>query len=172
MGVSDPVFLNGHVADAWGGDLSAFYRAGGGWKTGFMIRNVNEANMALGSEDRDPVPRSWNWASRESGITMPSCWRQRASASHRWKRACTRERNLVMGGRVGMRAGGGYGERDYRRVTAGLSYRMSLLQLDYGFMVPFDTVQGTLGTQQLSLILRFGRSRPSRFCSPHATRVP
>jgi outer membrane protein OmpA-like peptidoglycan-associated protein len=157
LGVSDPVFLNGHAADAWGGDASAFYRLGNGWRTGFMIRNVNEANVALGSGDRDPVPRSWNWGlARQwnNHAVMLDATRERFTQME--TRLHAGMETWVMGNHVGMRAGGGVGERDYRRVTAGFSYRLSLLQLDYGFMIPLGSIEGTMGTQQLSLILRLG----------------
>ena len=157
LGVSDPVFLNGHEADAWGGDAGALYRLGNGWTTGFMIRNVNEANMALGSGDNDPVPRSWNW-----GIARQ--WNNHAvmldASRERFTQMETRVHagmeTWVMDGHVGMRVGGGFGEQDYEQITAGLSYRISMFQLDYGFMIPIGTIEGTTGTQQLSLILRFG----------------
>jgi len=157
LGVSDPVFLNGHVADAWGADAGAIYRLGKGWRTGFMIRNVNEANMALGSDDNDPVPRSWNWGlAREwdNHAVMLDATRERFTQMETVIHGGME--TWVMGGHFGMRAGGGIGDREYRQVTAGFSYRMALLQLDYGFMIPLESIEGTTGTQQLSLILRFG----------------
>jgi len=167
VGVSDPVFLNGHAADAWGGDVSAFYRLEDGWKTGFLIRNVNEANVALGTGDNDPVPRSWNW-----GIARQ--WNNHAvmldASRERFTQMETRvhagAETWVLGGHVGMRAGGGYGERDYRQVTAGLSYRVSMFQLDYGFRIPLGSIEGTLGTQQVSAILRFGASKRKPLLQP------
>jgi outer membrane protein OmpA-like peptidoglycan-associated protein len=157
IGVSDPVFLNGHVADAWGGDMSALYLLENGWKTGFMIRNVNEANMALGSGDNDPVPRSWNWGvarSWNNHTVMLDLSDERFTQMQTVVHAGVE--TWVMGGRFGLRAGGGYGEGDYEQITAGFSYRMSFLQFDYGFMIPFGTIDGTTGTQQLSLTFRFG----------------
>jgi len=159
LGVNDPVFRNGYEADAWGGDASMLYRLGNGWRTGLMVRNVNEPNVALGSASSDPAPRSWNWGfARE--------WKSQAVMLDATRDRFTDMETRLHGGyetwwldnRLGMRAGGGYGERDYRRVTAGFSYRLSLVQFDYGYIMPFDTVQGTLGTHQISLVFHWGRT--------------
>ena len=165
LGVSDPVFQNGYEANAWGGDVSALYRLGDGWRTGLMIRNVNEPNVALESQDSDPATRSWNW-----GLSRQ--WNSRAVMMDVTRDRFTDMETRVHGGyerwwmnnSVAMRAGGGFGERDYRRVTAGFSYRLSLVQFDYGYMMPFDTIQGTLGTHQISMTFRFGR--PDNASSP------
>jgi outer membrane protein OmpA-like peptidoglycan-associated protein len=157
QGVSDPVFLNGHVADAWGGDAAALYRIGNGWQTGFSVRNLNEPNVALGSGDKDPVSRTWDW-----GVARQ--WNHHAAMLDMTRERFTEmETRLhagletwIMGGHIGMRGGGGYGERGYRQMTAGLSYRLNFMQFDYGFMLPLGSIEGTTGDQQLSLLFRFG----------------
>jgi outer membrane protein OmpA-like peptidoglycan-associated protein len=161
LGVSDPVFQNGYDADAWGGDASMLWRLENGWRTGLMVRNVNEPNVALGSGADDPATRSWNW-----GIGRE--WNGHAVMVDATRERFTEMETRLHGGYetwwpngLGMRAGGGYGARDYRRITAGFSYRLSLIQFDYGYMMPFDTVDGTVGTHQLSLSFHFGRPAPA-----------
>jgi outer membrane protein OmpA-like peptidoglycan-associated protein len=165
MGVSDPVFLNGHQAQAWGGDLAALWRLGGAWRTGLMVRNVNEPNVALDPSQTDRAPRSWDWG-------LAHATEHHAFMLDLWHGRFTQMENRLMGGyehwwggRFALRVGGGFGDRDARQATAGVSFRLGLLQVDYGCMIPLGTIDGTVGTQQLSLIFRF-RAPPAPVLQP------
>jgi OOP family OmpA-OmpF porin len=158
-GGTDPVFANGGSASGLGVDLGAQYQMDHGITLGTMIRNLNEPNVSLQSGAADRAPRTWRfgvakqWDNKNKMVTLDVT-----------ESRFTQEETEVHGGAerwwsngFGARLGGGIGARDYRRVTAGFSYRMSWLQVDYGFMMPLTTVQDTFGTHQISLTFRFGK---------------
>ena len=58
-----------------------------------------------------------------------------------------------------MRTSVAFGSRDFSQMTAGLSYRLNSIQIDYGFMMPLSGVGfgNSQGTHRISLTMRFGK---------------
>jgi hypothetical protein len=57
----------------------------------------------------------------------------------------------------GIRGGLGFGSQQYQITSIGFSYRWDSLQFDYALIYPLTGIQGTFGTNQLTMTFRFGR---------------
>ena len=156
-GVRDPVFSGGESAGGMGGDLGLMWGLDRGWSLGAMVENLYETDVSLRKDGSDRVPRAWKFgAAREWGDGwqgMFDLWygrfiteelRVRGGVEKWWKSG------------FGLRAGGGIGARENQQITMGGSYRWSALELDYGFMMPIGTLEGSDGSHHLSFIWRWG----------------
>lgn len=56
------------------------------------------------------------------------------------------------------RLGGGFGSRDQRDASCGISVRWKDIRLDYAFVYPFSGLDGGTGSHRLSFTVRFGRA--------------
>jgi len=156
-GQSDPVFDTGHVSHGFSVDLGGELRVSEKYMLGAMVMNVNEPNLALSSQ-YDPAPRILKAGVSRRGktnlITLD------VSNDHSLEGSTRLHGGLEqsVGKQLVLRIGGGYGNRDYLRFTTGLAVQLGAFQLDYGFMMPFSSISGSLGTHQASLIFRFGKT--------------
>ncbi|MBI5201782.1 MAG: hypothetical protein HY925_09380 [Elusimicrobia bacterium] len=65
----------------------------------------------------------------------------------------------LLHGSFGVRGSLGFGSRDYRVLTTGLSYKIHRMQLDYGFGMPLGSVSSTFGNHRMGLSFKFGQAR-------------
>lgn len=155
-GSADPLLAQGRSASAIGLDLGLQYRWTQAYALGFSARNINAPDVGLGGQ-KDSAP----------AILTAALARRLRSGSldievMNWKSADNNLRFSIGGEHwfkngFGLRAGGGLGSRNYSTLSFGASYRMESLQFDYATVLPLQGIEGTLGIQQISLIIRLGK---------------
>ena len=169
-GVQDPAFKGGQSAGGWGGDLGLMLALNHGWSLGAMLENAYETDVSLKQDGSDRVPRAWKLgAARQWGDGWQGMF-------DLWYGRFTTEELRVRGGLekwwhngFGLRAGGGIGAREDQQITMGGSYRWTSWQLDYGFMMPIGTLEGSDGSHHLSLVWRWGsESQTNAVLEEHA----
>jgi hypothetical protein len=155
-GSLDLFLSKGNSATGIGLDLGLQYRLTPAYAFGFSARNINSPDLGL-NNSKDSAP---------AVLTAALARRLRAGSLDveimNWK---TAENNLRLsiGGEkwfksgFGLRAGGGVGSRNYSSLSFGASYKMESFQLDYATVYPLQGIEGTLGIQQISLIVRMGK---------------
>lgn len=155
-GSADPLLAKGRSATGFGIDLGAQYRWTQAYALGFSARNINAPDMGLSGE-KDAAP----------AILTAALARRLRSGSldveiMNWKSAGNNLR-LSVGGEhwfkngFALRAGIGKGSRDYSTLSFGASYRMESFQFDYATILPLQGIEGTMGIQQISMIIRLGK---------------
>lgn len=155
-GTADPLLAKNRSASGIGLDFGLQYLLTRSYAVGFSARNLNAPDVALGSE-KDAAP---------TVLALGLARRLRSGSLDfeimNWKSVDNNIR-LVIGGEhwfkggFGLRAGGGFGSRSYSSLSLGASYKMESIQFDYATIYPLQGVSGTLGTQQISLIVRLGK---------------
>lgn len=154
-GQADPLFANGRSKSAAAFDVGTQYQMSSHYALGAVIRNLNAPNMALGAAS-DPAPRYYAVGvarrTRESAISVEAGEYKSTQGNYR----------ISLGGErwfeaIGIRAGFAVGSRSYSVGSFGASYRLPGFQLDYAMNYPLQGVKGTLGNQQISLTMRFGK---------------
>jgi len=152
----DPLLASGRSASAVGLDLGFQYRLSRAYALGGCARNINAPDVALGST-----------ADRAPAVYTAALARKMRTGSLdlevlQWKGTENNVRFMLGGEKwfsngFGLRAGGGVGSRNFSSLSFGASYKLESLQLDYASVLPLEGVQGTMGMQQISLIVRLGK---------------
>jgi uncharacterized protein UPF0164 len=158
LGAPDPLFAqNGTSKTSESFDLGAQYRISKIYGLGFTILNINSPNMALSPSDTDKVSAVYKMGlarrTTTSAVDLEVSERQFTSSEYRFNMGGER----WMRGGFGIRGGLGFGQRQYEITTIGFSYRWDSLQFDYALVYPLTGIQGTFGTNQISMTFRFGR---------------
>lgn len=163
---ADPVLSGDSAKSVPDLDLGLLYRFRKRWSAGLAVAHLNEPDLAFSASDSAPLTRGLRL-----GLGYRALWMNLASEL-RLERAPGggSDKSLLLGaeryfpslrgGQFGLRAGLGLGSRDFRQVTAGLSYRINKIQLDYAFLMPLGTVKGTAGTHRMGLTFHFGAPTP------------
>jgi len=155
-GTADPLLAGNRSESAIGLDFGLQYRLTRAYALGVALRNLNSPDLGLGS-DKDRVP---------SVISLALARRLRRGSLDveltNWKSAESNVRFAIGGehwfeNNMGLRAGAGFGSRNYTTISFGASYRMESLQLDYATVYPLQGIEDTLGIQQISLSVRLGK---------------
>lgn len=166
-GNTDPVLAGSNSRSALDADLGALYRLNKRWTLGAALLNALQANVAFSTADKDKIPMK-----TRLGASYKSLWLVLA-ADARLQRAPdgTMDKQVVFAaektfpsldkGDVGVRASLGMGTREFRQATAGLSYKIQKIQLDYAFSLPLGTVKDTAGNHKLALTYHFGSATQS-----------
>ena len=152
----DPLLSKGRSESAFGIDVGAQYRLTRAYAFGASIRNLNSPDIGLGSE-KDRVPAI---------LTAALARRLRQGSLDievmNWKSAESNLRFSIGGEHwfengFAIRAGGGFGSRNYSSLSVGASYKMESLQFDYATVYPLQGVEDTIGNQQVSLTVKLGK---------------
>lgn len=167
LGQSDPVFSQGNSKSNISLDFGYLFRPWRNYSFGMMFQNINEPNMAISETDHDPLRMTirggFAYNERRVSIigdvqTKKSIGNKRdiffTTAAERWWL------NAIFGrADVALRTSVAFGSRDFSQLTAGLSYRVNSLQIDYGFVMPLSgiTFGNSQGTHRISLTMRFGK---------------
>lgn len=154
VGAEDAAFSGGRSAVAWDLNLGGTWTPTSRWRLALTGSNLFESDVGIYSTDR--VPRTLKLAGAYSS-RIGRCLLE-ISHSHLGKDPQTRLHGGLEKewGRFVLRAGGGVGPQDYRRVTAGFSARFQMLRFDYGFLLPVGGIKDSSGTHQISVIMSFG----------------
>ncbi|MFH1725543.1 MAG: type IX secretion system membrane protein PorP/SprF [Elusimicrobiota bacterium] len=162
LGVPDPVLQKGSKSNM-DFDFGLLYRPRPRFTTGLMVQHLLEPNIAFSDNDTDKLGRNvklgaayqtpWTSLSGELGFLKApdgSTDRVATLAAEKWL-------PTLLHGTFGVRGSMGVGDREYRQFTAGISYRIYRMQLDYSFAIPLGTINSTFGTHRMGLSFRFGR---------------
>jgi hypothetical protein len=157
VGGPDPLLAQGHSKSGYGVDLGMQYRLSRAYALGAAVRNINSPDLALqGGSDKAPAVWTTSLARRLRTGSLDV-------ELMNWSGA-TKNTRLSLGAETwtkngfGLRAGGGFGNNNYSTLSLGASYRMDSFQLDYAMIYPLQGIQGTMGTQQISLTVRLGKA--------------
>lgn len=159
---TDPVLAGANSRSALDADLGALYRLNKRWTLGAALLNALQANVAFSSSDKDRVPMK-----TRLGASYKSLWLVLAGDARMQKAPDGKvDKQFIFAaekifpsldkGDVGVRASLGVGDREFRQATAGLSYKIQKIQLDYAFSLPLGTVKDTAGNHKLALTYHFG----------------
>jgi hypothetical protein len=159
LGAPDPLFAqNGSSKSSAAFDLGAQYRISRIYGLGFTILNLNSPNMALSPSDTDEVSavykmglaRRTKTSSVDAEVSM-----RKFTGEEEYRFNMGGERWI--GNNFGLRCGIGFGQRQYQITSVGFTYRWDSLEFDYALIYPLTGIQGTFGTNQLTMTFRFGR---------------
>ena len=158
LGAPDPLFAkNGTSKSAISFDLGTQYRISRIYGIGLAILNVNSPNMALSPGDTDQVAAVYKAGlarrTKTSSVDAEVSMRKFTSEEYRFNMGGER----WLKDNIAIRAGLGFGQRQYQVTSVGFSYKWEAFQIDYALIYPLTGIQGTFGTNQLSLTFRFGR---------------
>ena len=158
LNAPDPLFAkNGTSKTAVGFDLGAQYRLSRIYGLGVAILNMNSPNTALSSSDQDTAAAVYKvgLARRTKTSTVDTELSMRKFVDEEFRLNIGGERWIAQN--FGLRAGLGFGQRGYEITSFGFTYRWDSLEFGYALVYPLGSVQGTFGTNQLSMTFRFGR---------------
>ncbi|OGR44741.1 MAG: hypothetical protein A2X35_05430 [Elusimicrobia bacterium GWA2_61_42] len=161
-GNTDPVLAGANTRSALDADVGALYRLTKRWTLGLALLNAMQADVAFSSSDKDKIPMK-----TRLGASYKSLWLLLASDLRLQKGPDGKnDKQFIFAaekvfpsldrGDVSVRASLGVGDREFRQATAGLSYKIQKIQLDYGFSLPIGTVKETAGNHKLALTYHFG----------------
>ncbi|TBR16951.1 type IX secretion system membrane protein PorP/SprF [bacterium] len=164
LNTADPVLQNASKTNM-DVDLGFLYRIRPRLTAGLAVQHLMEPNIAFASNDSDKLGRNM-----KLGLAWQTAWTSVSGEFDMLKApdgstdkvgtlAFEKWLPTLMYGSFGLRASLGAGSREYRQMSAGLSYRIHRLQLDYGFNIPLGGLQGTMGSHRMGLTYRFGTAR-------------
>ncbi|MFH1723901.1 MAG: hypothetical protein ABII00_04680 [Elusimicrobiota bacterium] len=163
-GQPDPVLTGDNAAGAFDADIGLIYRLPRRFQLGLMTQHVLRPNVAFAGSDK--LPRNLRL-----GIAYKSLWMNLAGELRvEPSPTGSTDRDVILAaerfipslnfGQLGLRGSLGFGSRQWRQISAGLSYRINKIQADYAFLMPLGTVKGTAGTHRVGLSLHFGAPAP------------
>lgn len=162
--VADPVLKKGS-ASTLDVDLGALYRVQPRFTLGLMIQHLIEPNISFASNDTDRLGRNVKlgaaYRTPFSVLTgdMHLHKAPDGSTDKTFIMAAEKWLPTLLHGSFGVRGSLGFGSRDYRVLTTGLSYKIHKMQLDYGFGMPLGSVSSTFGNHRMGLSFKFGQAR-------------
>jgi hypothetical protein len=162
-GRSDPALAN-RKRRAFDADLGLLYRIGPHYSFGAALIHAAQPNVSFaGAKDRVPatLKAGVNYRSLVSNLVAELDVRRSeggARADEVFTVAAERWFPRLFIGDLGARAGMSLGSRDYKVLSLGVSFRTRRVQVDYGFQLPINTVEGTAGSHKMAMSFRFGRA--------------
>lgn len=154
----DPVFSDGHKADAFTGDIGGLVRKGP-VTGGLAFQNINEPNFGLQEKDRVPLTTRVSgayggrfWFFENMALSLDLVLVQKTT------RLCAGWENIFFKDQAAFRLGINHDE-----FTTGLGWRYIAarprldLGLDYAYVLPLNMAANQSVTHRFSLTVRFGR---------------
>ncbi|MFI5349508.1 MAG: tetratricopeptide repeat protein [Elusimicrobiota bacterium] len=155
----DPV-LQGTSKTNFDTDIGALWRVRPNWSLGLDIQHLLQPNIAFNGSE--PLNRNikLGGAYRTPFSTLSTDVDFLAAPDGSLDKilAIGIEKWLptLLYGSFAVRGGLGFGSRDYRMISMGLSYKIHRMQFDYGFSIPVGGLTQTSGSQRVGLTWRFG----------------
>jgi len=163
-GQADPVLTGNNSVSALDADVGLIYRMRRRFQLGLMVQHVNQPDVGFASADKLPMNIRFGAGYKTLWMNLAGELRMEPSPTGSTDRdiivAAERFFPSLTLGQFGLRGSLGFGSRDWKQITTGLSYRINKIQFDYGFLIPIGTIQGTAGTHRLSLTFHFGAPTP------------
>lgn len=144
-------------------DLGLLYRMGSHYSVGAALTHALQPNVAFGAKDKDRVPANlslgFNYRSLVSNLVAQYDVRRSPAGSpdHVLTVGAERWFPRLFIGEFGARGAIGVGSRDYKQLSLGLSFRTKRVQIDYGFLLPINTVEKTKGSHKMAMSFKFGK---------------
>lgn len=163
-GKPDPVLSGANSASAIDADLGLLYLFSRRFQLGVQARHLMQPDVGFAASDKLPMDL-------RMGLGYRSLWMNLAGEL-RAKEAPdgSKDKDFVLAaerffptldmGQFGARGSLGFGSRDWRRLTLGLSYRINKVQFDYAFLLPMGSISGTAGTHRMAMTFHFGAPTP------------
>ena len=164
-GVEDPIFANGTSVFGAGLDIGVLIKISRNLRIGMCLKDFNQPDMHL--QNSNPAKNTNNYVPMSIRIGADyeaGAYRIVADLiSHDYDYFLNSgvELDKLTELPIKLRAGFGFGNREYCRITAGASYlfRPDLspveYQMDYAFLYPLNGLAGTLGSHRIGITLRF-----------------
>lgn len=158
-GQADPLLTGANSKSAVDGDLGLLWRVGDNYAFALAAANVMQADVAFGGGDKNKMltRAAFNYRGLLSNYTAEVATGEGPDGKRDNRLIAGAERwlPLKLAGEVGARGSLGIGSREYKRVTAGLSYRNKRFQVDYAFTLPLGLLSGT-ASHTVGFGMRFG----------------
>lgn len=164
-GRADPVLSGKRSLNVFDADLGLLYKIGKGYTAGLELMHLATPNVAFSPTDTDKLPLraklALGYGSMLSNVAAQyETYRSpTGERDHRLTMAAERWFPWLLVGNIGARAALSVGSRDFRQASAGLSYRTGRIGVDYGFVLPINSIASTYGTHRVSFSIRFGPAR-------------
>ncbi|MBU2574904.1 MAG: type IX secretion system membrane protein PorP/SprF [Elusimicrobia bacterium] len=159
-GEGDPVLMGKNSKSAIDIDAGLVYNLTKRYTIGAAVMNIRQADVGFASADPVPMKMRLGGSYKSLWMIMTAEARMQKGPAGKLDKdfifAAEKVFPSLDRGDVGIRASLGAGDRDFRQVTAGLSYKINKIQFDYGFSIPLGTVRGTVGNHRLALAYHFG----------------
>ncbi len=161
---TDPILSGKNTQSAMDADLGFLYQTRKRWRLALDLQHLMQPNVAFAGTDKLPMSVRMGAAWRSLWMTLIGEVHQQQSPTGSTDRdftlAAERYFPTLTMGQFGMRGSLGFGSRDYEQITLGLGYRINKIQLDYAFLMPLGTVEGTAGTHRVAFTWHFGAPAP------------
>jgi len=160
---ADPVLSGKSSHNAFDADFGALYRFKTHYQLGLQVARILQPDMAFSSGDSDPLPMAvklgFNYKSLISNLAaqIETKGAPDGSIDNIFTAAAERWFPKAFIGDFAIRGAMGLGTREFKQVSLGLSYRNRRLQMDYGFVLPLQTIAATAGTHRMAMTFRFGK---------------
>jgi len=157
---ANPIFIaHGYSAEGFSMDLGGLCNLTKKLSLGLAVMDVNQPNVELAHKgNRVPLSGRVGFAYKNETLNL--------ALDTAYK---DRDVNLYTGGEkwffskmLGIRGGIGIGSREYRSLSLGTSFNISLLEFDYAFIYPLTGIKDIYGSHRLSLTVHqaIARSGP------------
>jgi len=163
-----PAFASGSSKWNIGLDLGALYRPFRNYSYGFAIQDLNEPDLSITSDSRDPVPMlvRASMAYSDEPVVLAAALDLRRAPGGRGRDiflAAAAEKWWLGSGfalaDLAARGGLSLGSRSFSQMTLGFSYRLNSVQLDYAFLMPLRGIGfgSSEGNHHITFTARFGK---------------
>jgi len=146
---ANPIFIaHGYSAEGFSMDFGGLCNLTRKISLGLAVMDVNQPNVELAHKgSRVPLSGKVGFAYKNGTLNL--------ALDTAYK---DRDLNLYAGGEkwffskmLGIRGGIGIGSREYRSLSLGTSFNISLLEFDYAFIYPLTGIKDIYGSHRLSL---------------------
>ncbi|MBI4803141.1 MAG: tetratricopeptide repeat protein [Elusimicrobia bacterium] len=156
----DPVLMGKNSRSVIDADAGLIFQLTKKYAIGAAVLNLRQADVGFASADQVPMKTRVGGSYKSLWMIMTAEARMQKGPDGKLDKdfifAAEKVFPSLDRGDVGIRASLGAGDRDFRQVTAGLSYKINRIQFDYGFSIPLGTVRSTVGNHRLALAYHFG----------------
>jgi len=158
----DPVLTGRNSMSLFDIDIGAIYKLNNTYSLGLAIKNIMQSNAAFNTNDKDPLPLMIR-----AGISYKALWMILSGEFQTEKNATgNMDRTIILGaerifpsldkGDISIRGGFSIGNREFRQLSLGLSYKINKISFDYSFSIPFGTIKGISGNHNIAINYHFG----------------
>ncbi|MBI3298920.1 MAG: hypothetical protein HYZ75_12190 [Elusimicrobia bacterium] len=163
-GTPDPLLSGTNQKSAFDLDMGVLARLGGRTQLGLVVKHFMQPDVSFGGGDKLPMDIRLGAAYKALWMNLTGELRSVKGPSGSADRdilvGVERFFPSLTGGNFGVRGGLGIGSREFRQVSAGLSYRINKIGIDYAFLMPMGTISETMGTHRFSFNFHFGAPSP------------
>lgn len=162
-GQADPLLSGQRSQSAIAGDVGLLYRLGKHYGVGLAVMHANSPDIAFGGGATDRLPPvvklGFNYRSLLSNLSAQYDAQKSPAGKqdHAFTAAAERWFPKLFLGDFGLRGALSVGSREYKRLSAGASYRTRRFSADYAMALPFGGLATTLAAHRVGLSFRFGR---------------